>query len=155
MSLTEVQQETLLRHIEATASAARQMLAILQEEFESLQQRNIPTPELLTRKAEQAEQLAAHQAAIETLHASLSSGSSLMQWLDEQPAKSQFHANWRGLQTILEQCDYKNTVNGQLLNRLRIKNQLFQRILGNHPADPTYSRSGKLDDRHHGVLGKA
>lgn len=155
MSLTEAQQETLMRHIEASTSAARQMFAVLQEEFESLHQREIPTPELLTRKAENAELLARHQSELEAFRQSLPAAPSLKTWLDNQTPGNATDLKWRALQSTLEQCDYKNEVNGRLLNKLRVKNQLFQRLLGNQPSDPTYSRKGKLDDSHHGVLGRA
>lgn len=146
------QKTTLKRHLNAVQPAARQMLAVLLEEYDSLYQREAPSPELLTRKADAAQ-------ALETLYAEFRQFRDTLP-TDDLPAtlkadgESELLSRWLAAEATLQQCDYHNEVNGRLLNRLHVKNRLFSRVMNNQ-TDPIYSRHGQLDESRRGVLGSA
>ncbi|MCH8552840.1 MAG: flagellar protein FlgN [Natronospirillum sp.] len=139
--------------LDTLAVAARQMLAVLSGEYDSLAARNAPSPELLHEKARLAGILESEKATFDAFRATLHT-----EHLEEAlrlATDQRCFRRWADVRHLLEQCDYHNEVNGRLLNRLHARNRLFDRILRQQVTDPTYSRHGQLADGRQGSLGKA
>ncbi|TGG96005.1 flagellar protein FlgN [Natronospirillum operosum] len=149
---TEQLQE-LIDRLDALAVAARQMLAVLQEEHTALYHRDPPTPELLHEKARLAGIIETEQATFSAFRSTLNTDN-LESSLAEQEAPAA-HEHWVTTRSLLQQCDHLNEVNGRLLNRLHTRNRLFDRVLRQQVTEPTYSRSGQLGDGRQGSLGRA
>lgn len=148
------QLQELQNRLDTLAVAARQMLAVLTGEHDSLAARNTPSPELLHEKARLAGILQAEQATFEAFRSTLQGEEEIeasLSLLDDQS----YLKRWISTRHLLEQCDYHNEVNGRLLNRLYTRNRLFDRILRQQVSEPTYSRQGQLADSRQGSLGRA
>lgn len=140
------------QHLKELLSLGRQMLAALMEEYDALYEREPPSPDVIERKATLAQQMATAQQAYfefintlngQDLRATLEAKSpDLLSLLDET-------------KSMLQQCDRHNQINGRLLTRTHLKNQLFGRLLKSHLPEPTYSRGGQMTENSGATLGKA
>ncbi|MEX0584775.1 MAG: flagellar export chaperone FlgN [Natronospirillum sp.] len=157
MQLLDNNTATLEYHLDALAVAARQMFAVLTREYQRLYAREIPTPDLLREKAHWAAELEQKQHQFQAFRETLGI-EDLTTYLAALPHPSQkatINTQWQETALLFQNCDSQNAINGQLLHRLHVRNQLFGRILSNQLSDPTYSRQGQLADGRQGTLGHA
>lgn len=153
MPLHTEQLNTLQSHLTGLAVAARQMLAVLMQEYDTLYAGDIPLPDLLSEKAQLAGKLEDGKEAFTTFRATLDVDDmdAELKQLDDPSHLAQ----WKETISLLQQCDRHNELNGRLLNRMNVRNRLFSRIMSNQVTDPTYSRKGQMDEGRQGILGKA
>ncbi|MFY0664360.1 MAG: flagellar export chaperone FlgN [Natronospirillum sp.] len=152
MQWSDKDKTAIEQHLNELLLLGRQMLAALMEEYDALYEREPPSPDVIERKATLAQQMATAQQAyfefISTLNgqdvrATLeASAPDLLPLLDET-------------KSMLQQCDRHNQINGRLLARTHLKNQLFGRLLKSHLPEPTYSRGGQMTENSGATLGKA
>lgn len=143
---------TLEKNLSELLSLGRQMLAALMEEYDALYQREPPATELIAQKADLAQKLVHAQEAY-LAHKAQLGDLELRSTLETQAP--QLIALFDDTKSMLQQCDRHNQINGRLLTRTHIKNQLFGRLLKSHLPEPTYSRGGQLTENSGVTLGKA
>lgn len=152
MQWSDSYEKDLEKHLSELLSLGRQMLAALMEEYDALYQREPPSTEVITQKATLAQKLATTQEAYVT-HIKALDGIDLRATLEAQAPR--LIPLLDDAKSMLQQCDRHNQINGRLLTRTHVKNQLFGRLLKSHLPEPTYSRGGQMTENSGATLGKA
>ncbi len=140
--------------------AARQMVAVLLREYEALQTREAPSPALLHEKADLAAKLETAQEQFARWREKMAKAGKVADddipaTLDQMdsPNAEELRRSFDDSRQVLLECDRHNAINGRMLHRQHVKNQLFSRLLKQTTSEPLYSSRGQLD-RDSGSLGR-